>query len=54
MAPAPVGENGHHFHAAAVAPDDDGVSSVSSADFEDDTFHFHHEPKTCASKCTVM
>ena len=45
------GANGHFT--AVVQPDDDGVS-VSSAEFEDDAFHFHHEPKTCASKCTIM
>jgi hypothetical protein len=45
------GANGHFT--AVVQPDDDGVS-VSSAEFEDDAFHFHHEPKTCASKCAIM
>ena len=46
------GANGHFT--AVVQPDDDGASSVSSAEFDDDAFHFHHEHKTCASKCAIM
>ena len=47
------GANGHFT--AVVPPDDDGASSVSSAEFDNDSFHFHHEPKkTCASKCAIM
>ena len=49
----PPGQNGH-FHAPARPEDDDGASSVSSADFEHDAFHFAHEPKTCASKCAIQ
>ena len=50
------GVNGAAGHfTAVVQPEDDSVSSVSSAEFDNDSFHFHHEPKkTCASKCAIM